>query len=74
MRVSVETIDGVLIRVPAQRRMEAGDQAVIWNGRQASGKLAAGGRYVLVVEATNEHGTVTLERELTVRRTAGSKR
>ena len=74
VRVTVETIDGVLIRVPAQRRMEAGDQAVVWNGRQASGKLAAGGRYVLAVEATNEHGTVTLERELTVRRTVGSKK
>jgi Phosphodiester glycosidase/FlgD Ig-like domain len=73
VRVSVETIDGVLIRVPALRRMEGGDQAVTWNGRQASGKLAAGGRYVVVVEATNEHGTVTLERELTVRR-VGSKR
>jgi hypothetical protein len=73
VRVTVETIDGVLIRVPAQRRMDAGDQAVVWNGRQASGKPAAGGRYVVAVEATNEHGTVTLERELTVRR-VGSRR
>jgi exopolysaccharide biosynthesis protein len=74
VKVTVETIDGVLIRVPAQRRFEAGEQAVGWNGRQASGKLAAGGRYVAVVEATNELGTVTLEQELTVRRTVGSKR
>jgi exopolysaccharide biosynthesis protein len=69
VRVSVRTIDGVLIRVPASRRIEAGEQSVTWNGRQASGRLAAGGRYVVVVEAVNELGTVTLERELTVRRT-----
>jgi exopolysaccharide biosynthesis protein len=74
VRVTVETIDGVLIRVPASRRLEAGEQAVIWNGRQASGRLAAGGRYVVAVEATNELGTVTLAQELTVRRTAGSKK
>jgi exopolysaccharide biosynthesis protein len=74
VKVTVETIDGVLIRVPASRRLEPGEQAVVWNGRQASGKPAAGGRYVVSVEATNELGTVTLAQELTVRRTAGSKR
>ena len=74
VRVTVETIDGVLVRIPAQRRMEAGDQAVVWNGRQASGKLAAGGRYVVTVEATNELGTATLEQDLTVRRKAGRRK
>jgi exopolysaccharide biosynthesis protein len=74
VKVTVETIDGVLIRVPATKRLEAGEQAVVWNGRQASGKLAAGGRYVVTVGATNELGTVTLEQELRVRRTAASKR
>jgi len=73
VKVSVRTIDGVLIRVPASRRLEAGEQAVTWNGRQASGKLAAGGRYVVVVEAVNELGTVALERELMVRRTRPKK-
>jgi Phosphodiester glycosidase/FlgD Ig-like domain len=68
VKVSVRTIDGVLIRVPASRRIEAGEQAVTWNGRQASGRLAAGGRYVVVVEATNELGTVALTHELVVRR------
>jgi len=67
VKVTVETIDGVLIRVPALRRFEAGEQSVIWNGRQASGKLAAAGRYVVRVEAANELGTVALEHELTVR-------
>lgn len=74
VKVTVETIDGVLIRVPAQRRLEAGEQAIVWNGRQASGKLAAGGRYLVVVEATNELGTVTLEQGLVVRRTAGPRK
>jgi hypothetical protein len=46
---------------------------VVWNGRQGSGKLAAGGRYVVGVTATNELGTVTLELPLTVKRIAGSK-
>ena len=74
VKVTVETIDGILVRVPALRRLEPGEQAVVWNGRRASGKIAAGGRYVVTVEATNELGTATLEQELTVRRKAGRKR
>ncbi|MEX2612719.1 MAG: FlgD immunoglobulin-like domain containing protein, partial [Gaiellaceae bacterium] len=73
VKVTVETIDGVLIRVAALRRFEPGEQLVIWNGRQASGKLAAGGRYVVRMEATNEHGSVALEQELVVRLAAGKK-
>ena len=69
----METIEGVLIRVTALRRFEPGEQAVVWNGRQASGKLAAGGRYLVRVAATNELGTVTLEQPLIVRRIAGKK-
>jgi Phosphodiester glycosidase/FlgD Ig-like domain len=74
VKVTVETIDGILVRVPALRRLEPGEQAVVWNGRRASGKIAAGGRYVITVEATNELGTATLEQELTVRRKAARKR
>ena len=73
VKVSVRTIDGVLIRVPASRRIEPGEQAVTWNGRRASGKLAAGGRYIVVVEAVNELGTVALEQQLMVRRTRPKK-
>ena len=73
VKVTVETIEGVLIRVTALRRFEPGEQAVVWNGRQASGKLAAGGRYLVRVAATNELGTVTLEQPLIVRRIAGKK-
>ena len=74
VKVTVATVDGVLIRVPAQRRIEAGEQTVTWNGRQANGKLAAGGRYVVRVEATNELGVVSLDQELVARRVAGSKK
>jgi hypothetical protein len=74
VKVTVETVDGILVRVPAFRRLEPGEQVVVWNGRRASGKIAGGGRYLVTVEATNELGTATLEQELTVRRTAGRKR
>ena len=54
--------------------VRAGTPAVAWNGRLPSGKLAAGGRYVVRVTATNEVGTVDLSGPLTVRRTARPKR
>jgi len=70
VRVAVETAEGILVRTVASRRIEPGDQVVAWNGRRGSGKLAAGGRYVVRVSATNELGTVELERPLIVRRVA----
>ena len=63
-----------MLRTVAARRFEPGTQGVAWNGRLASGKLAAGGRYVVRVTATNEIGTVDLSGPLTVRRTAKPKR
>jgi FlgD Ig-like domain len=74
VRVTVETIDGILIRTLALRRFEPGEQAVVWSGRQGTGKLAAGGRYVVGVTATNELGTMTLEQPLTVKRIVGPKK
>jgi phosphodiester glycosidase/flagellar hook capping protein FlgD len=74
VRVTVETPEGVLIRTVAARRFEPGTPAVAWNGRLPSGKLAAGGRYVVRVRATNEVGTVDLSGPLAVRRTAKPKR
>jgi hypothetical protein len=68
VRVTVETPEGVLLRTVATGRMEPGTPAVAWNGRLRSGKLAPGGRYLVRVTATNESGTATLERPLTVRR------
>jgi hypothetical protein len=74
VRVTVETVEGVLIRIAALRRFEAGAQSVTWNGRQRTGKPAATGAYVVRVEATNEHGAVALEQRLVVRRVRGSAR
>jgi hypothetical protein len=74
VKVTVETIDRVLIRTVIDRRYEPGEQAVVWNGRQSKGKLAAGGRYVVRIAAANELGSVTLEQQLLVRRIAAPKR
>ncbi len=73
VKVTVETPEGVLIRIAALRRFEPGEQAVTWNGRLANGKLAAGGRYLVRLTATNELGNVTLEQPLVVRRIAGKR-
>ncbi len=73
VKVTLETVDGILLRTLAQRRLEPGDQSVIWDGRLRDGKLAASGRYGVRVEASNELGAVALEQQLTVRRLAGSK-
>ncbi len=74
VKVVVLTVDGVLMRVVANRRLTAGDQSVTWSGARGNGKLVAGGRYVVRVEARNEVGAVYLERGLTVRRLAAPKK
>jgi flagellar hook assembly protein FlgD len=63
-------MEGILVRTVANQRFEAGAQAVTWDGRASWGKLVFGGRYVIRVTATNELGVVSLEQQLTVRRTA----
>lgn len=72
--VSIATAAGVLARRLALGPVPLGERAVTWNGRRANGKLVAGGRYVVRVSATNVLGSVTLERQLTVRRVARPKR
>lgn len=74
VRVVVETPQGVLIRVVANRRFAAGSRFVTWNGKQGNGKLAAAGAYVVRVEASNELGLASLERLLSVRRLAAPKK
>jgi len=70
VRVTVETVERVLVRTVTNQRFEAGAQAVAWDGRANWGKLVFGGRYVVRVAATNELGVVELDQPLTVRRTA----
>jgi hypothetical protein len=72
VKLAVETSDGIPVRTVVSQRYEPGEQAVVWNGRMGNGKLAPGGRYVVRATATNELGAVTLEQQLTVRRTAKS--
>jgi hypothetical protein len=74
VRVTVETPERVVVRSVAVGSVEAGVPTVTWNGRMTNGKLAPGGRYVVRVTATNEIGTVDLERPLTVRRVTKPKR
>lgn len=71
--VTLETLDGVVLRRLADGRLEPGDQAVLWNGRLRDGKLAPGGRYAVRVAASNELGEVALRQELLVRRIAKPK-
>ena len=70
VKLAVETSDGIPVRTVVSQRYEPGEQAVVWNGRMGNGKLAPSGRYVVRATATNELGAVTLEQQLTVRRTA----
>lgn len=74
VRVTVETPEGILVRTVSAGRFEPGTPEATWNGRLANGKLAAGGRYVVRVAATNELGTVELNEALTVRRVARARR
>jgi hypothetical protein len=70
VRVVVETVDGVLIRVVANKTFAAGKRSVTWNGKQRNGTLAATGGYVVRVEATNTLGITSLQRGLSVRQIA----
>jgi surface antigen len=66
--VTIRNLAGTVVRRVLSRRLEPGGQRVVWNGRLANGELAPGGRFVVVLTATNELGTVVLERPLVVRR------
>lgn len=68
VKVTIESPEGVLVRTVASVALQAGEQAVVWDGRAANRKPVGGGRYVIRVTATNELGVVSLVQELTVRR------
>jgi hypothetical protein len=74
VKVTVETREGVVLRTVSRATRKPGTQLAAWNGRAKNGKLAASGRYLVRVTATNELGTVSLARPLTVRLHAGPKR
>jgi Phosphodiester glycosidase len=71
--VTVETPSGLIVHRLARRTFEPGTPAVVWDGRLRSRKFAPGGTYRVRVTASNQIGTVTLERPLRVRRLAPRK-
>jgi hypothetical protein len=71
--VTVETPSGSVIRRVTKRRFQPGQAAVLWDGRLGNRKLAYGGTYRVRVTARNAVGTVSLERQLRVRRVAVQK-
>jgi Phosphodiester glycosidase/FlgD Ig-like domain len=73
VKVTLETVDGTPLRALASGHYDVGQQAIAWDGRLRSGKLATGGRYLVSVTASNELGTVVLDAPLMVRRIASSK-
>jgi hypothetical protein len=70
-KVTIESPEGVLVRTVANTSTPAGEQVVVWDGRGANRKPVGGGRFVVRVAATNELGTVSLARDLIVRRVKG---
>jgi hypothetical protein len=70
VRVTIETPQGIVLRTVLGSTLPAGEQSASWDGRTRSGKLAAAGRYVVRVTATNELGAVSLVQPITVRRVA----
>jgi hypothetical protein len=68
VKVTVETPEGIVVRTTTNAALQAGEQAVTWDGRGSNRKPVGGGRYVVRVSATNELGTVSLTQAITVRR------
>ena len=66
---NVETATGAVIRTLVRgKQLRAGSQAVTWNGRDARGRLAPGGRYAVHVVASNAVGRAEQSKPFTLRR------
>jgi flagellar hook assembly protein FlgD len=65
--VRVETRAGAVLAVASRKQLQAGAQALTWNGRAGSRPVRAG-TYVLRVIAVNEVGSMDLTRQFSVRR------
>jgi Phosphodiester glycosidase/FlgD Ig-like domain len=68
VKVTIETPEGIVVRTASNTATQPGEQTVLWDGKAASRRPVAGGRYVARVAATNELGVVSLTQPLTVRR------
>jgi hypothetical protein len=65
---TIESTNGVVIRVLGKAKLSAGNAAVRWDGTDKRGHLVYGGRYVVHVRAVNGFGPSDLTRNLRVRR------
>jgi exopolysaccharide biosynthesis protein len=70
VKVTIETAQGVVVRIVSNASLPAGEQAAVWDGRGGNRKLVGSGRYVVRVTAANELGSVALTQFVTVRRVA----
>jgi hypothetical protein len=66
--VTVRTPAGALVRTVARRALGAGDQSIVWNGKDGRGRVAYRGRYLLSVHAANAVGRTELASPFSVRR------
>jgi flagellar hook assembly protein FlgD len=68
VRATIETRTGIVIRTLVDRKLEAGPQKLLWDGRTATGRLAFGGAYLARVRAANAVGRVELAQPFRARR------
>ncbi len=69
--VTVETTSGARVRTIARQHFGSGPASVVWDGRLSNRTRVPTGTYRIHVSARNEVGTVSLDRDLRVRRIAG---
>ncbi len=68
VRATVESRSGIVVRTIANGELASGAQELAWDGRDARGKLALGGAYLVRVRATNAVGTAELTQSFAARR------
>jgi hypothetical protein len=71
--IRVRSMTGALLRSIPAASLPAGDQTLLWNGRDRTGRIVANGRYLVQVVATGPVGPTTLERPLVVRVAPGAR-
>jgi flagellar hook assembly protein FlgD len=67
VRVTIER-SGIVIRTLVAKQLAAGPQQIVWDGRNAAGRVAIGGPYAVRIRASNSIGRVELVQPFTARR------
>ena len=68
VRVTVERRSGIVVATLLDRKLSAGPQKALWNGRTSAGSLAFSGAYQVHVVAANSIGKVSLLAPFVARR------